>query len=374
VALANPGRIIGIFIRDVTTPANQGFFDSSMGPLSGDRRKIGKKNSRSRSDDSQNSATVDIQDLPGSRPPLPKRIVTEVKPQQSSGPAMGTLIDFSEEPEEMVHEPHKRVIPRSMSDFDHIDRPTIRTVISDDGLSQETRSRAPPIRPSKPLALRSSQTDSSKPKPSKYSSSSPPPPPPKPRRLASQTDSISSPDAHPLSQTQNTSDLPSNEGYLSSARQKVSSAYNALPAASSYIPGRSHSPSAKADAPPPPPRRNAKVSTAPKKVISWRNEKSTDTSEDDGYSSESLNNAGTNQPVNKKVELWKRRYAKAKSVLEKEGVELRTWRVGGDVCLDAVQLVERNLRELGVEGYGSKGKLGEGGGEIKVKDIKREGR
>ncbi|KAK4547857.1 hypothetical protein LTR36_010576 [Oleoguttula mirabilis] len=32
VALANPNRVLGIFIRDVTTPVKTGYFDSSMGP------------------------------------------------------------------------------------------------------------------------------------------------------------------------------------------------------------------------------------------------------------------------------------------------------------------------------------------------------
>jgi phosphatidate phosphatase APP1 len=39
VVLANPGKVLAIFIRDVTTPENHGFFDSAMGPLSGDRSR-----------------------------------------------------------------------------------------------------------------------------------------------------------------------------------------------------------------------------------------------------------------------------------------------------------------------------------------------
>jgi len=61
--------------------------------------------------------------------------------------------------------------------------------------------------------------------------------------------------------------------------------------------------------------------------------------------------------------------------LDANGIELRSWRVGGDVCLEAVRLVEKNMREMGVEGFGEKGrgkgKTGEGGGEMKVKDLKR---
>jgi hypothetical protein len=56
-------------------------------------------------------------------------------------------------------------------------------------------------------------------------------------------------------------------------------------------------------------------------------------------------------------------------------VTLRAWRTGGDVCIEAVQMVEKTMRQMGVEGYGSngtgKGKTGQGGGEVKVKDLKR---
>jgi hypothetical protein len=53
-------------------------------------------------------------------------------------------------------------------------------------------------------------------------------------------------------------------------------------------------------------------------------------------------------------------------------VALRSWRVGSDVCLEAIQLVEKTLKEMNAEGYGhGKGKTGQGGGEMKVKDMKR---
>ena len=35
IVLSNPGRILAIFIRDVTTAPNQSLLDPSMGPLSG---------------------------------------------------------------------------------------------------------------------------------------------------------------------------------------------------------------------------------------------------------------------------------------------------------------------------------------------------
>jgi len=45
--------------------------------------------------------------------------------------------------------------------------------------------------------------------------------------------------------------------------------------------------------------------------------------------------------------------ARAKETFEKEGVMLRTWRVGTDVMDDAVKLVERAMRE---EEQGEKGR------------------
>ncbi len=58
----------------------------------------------------------------------------------------------------------------------------------------------------------------------------------------------------------------------------------------------------------------------------------------------------------KKEELWLQRWARAKRILEREGVVLRSWRVGGDVMGEAVGLVERALKEEGGKGGSSEGK------------------
>jgi hypothetical protein len=49
--------------------------------------------------------------------------------------------------------------------------------------------------------------------------------------------------------------------------------------------------------------------------------------------------------LNKKVELWKRRWDRAKTILEREGVMLKSWRVGADVMSDAIRLVEKAAKE-----------------------------
>ncbi|KAH0038911.1 hypothetical protein KCU80_g5598, partial [Aureobasidium melanogenum] len=50
--------------------------------------------------------------------------------------------------------------------------------------------------------------------------------------------------------------------------------------------------------------------------------------------------------LSKKEELWKRRWAKAKSIMEREGVVLRTWRVGNDVMDVCVETVRQELVEM----------------------------
>ncbi|RKF55240.1 putative actin cytoskeleton organization protein app1 [Erysiphe neolycopersici] len=51
-------------------------------------------------------------------------------------------------------------------------------------------------------------------------------------------------------------------------------------------------------------------------------------------------------PVNKKLEIWRRRWKKAEQVLSSQGVKLRSWRVGGDVYLETIRNIEEKLLEL----------------------------
>lgn len=339
VVLANPGKVVAIFIRDVTTPENQGFFDSAMGPLSGDRWRGETRAlpAKINAGDGRKLRNSNVSNAPEHRPVLPPRAPSEVTSQTSDGPVMGKLIDFDEEPAESVHESHRRVIPRSASN---------------DALESARRksapgpsSRAPPPRPSKPMALRGTSTTGA----SLESPSDPkktPPPPPKPRRSTPRTNTS------PLLQEQNTTDIK--EGYVSSARNKVSAAYNALPEVRSYIPGYSTpsqdlNPRSSETAPPLPARRSTATTLGGTitKRMSWN---STDSEDDSPYRPRNAS------PANKKLDLWKRRWKRAKDILDSKGVALRSWRVGSDICLEAVQIVEKNLREMGVEGYGVKGK------------------
>ncbi|KAH6681845.1 hypothetical protein B0J14DRAFT_623637 [Halenospora varia] len=359
IVLANPGKIIAIFIRDVTTPENQGFFDSSMGPLSGDRRRSREPVSRVQSSDSRKSQSPIASDIPERRPKLPPRVASEAVLQTSSGPAMGRLIDFNDEPEEKsVHESHHRVMPRSASDFESLEIPRRKSAPDGSG-------KKPPPRPAKPVALRGTSTAGTDLENLANKKKTPPPPPP-PRRGTTATNNNNY-YSHPLSQSQSTADLnAANQGYVASARQKVSAAYNALPEVRSYMPSySSDTPDSSDKSAPPLPRRvpTGTIQGNITKPLSWNDPDSSD---------DELTRPNPNAPINKKLDLWKRRWKHAQNILGPKGVALRSWRTGSDVCLEAVQLVEKTMREMGVEGYGKgSGKTGDGGGEAKVKDLKR---
>jgi hypothetical protein len=60
-------------------------------------------------------------------------------------------------------------------------------------------------------------------------------------------------------------------------------------------------------------------------------------------------------PLSKKLDLWRRRLQRAHETLDRQGVVLYTWRRGGDVIEEAVGLVRKTMKEMGVEeGVGEK--------------------
>ncbi|GAM87776.1 hypothetical protein ANO11243_058040 [Dothideomycetidae sp. 11243] len=52
------------------------------------------------------------------------------------------------------------------------------------------------------------------------------------------------------------------------------------------------------------------------------------------------------QPVNKREEMWKRRWRRAKDIMDRHGVMLRTWRVGSDVMEECVRVVDKELEHM----------------------------
>jgi phosphatidate phosphatase APP1 len=341
VVLSNPGRVLAIFIRDVTTAPNQSFFDPSMGPLSGggSRSPFGGQTTKTTSNGT--SASRSPMQRGDNRPPLPTRPFTErpiQNAQQLSGPRMGMLIDFDDESDYSMPPSPLRTASSDLAEH----RPAAPT------------KRPPPTRPSKPIALRSVSSESSitlassKAPPSTRKS---PVPPPKPRKYSVSQDANQTAERSPLVKIQNASPSGSRasseerRSYRSVVKDKVASAYGALPSPTAYWHGTSsnassprkddrsrsiaHTPLENA-APPVPPRKN--VTSYPMAAAQYATSRL-------GFSGEEEASAAS--PLNKKEELWKRRWTRAKEVLDEKGVMLRAWRVGYDVMDEAVRLVEK---------------------------------
>lgn len=297
--LENPGRVTAVFIRDVTTSEHGGFFDPSVGPISGGRssssssdtgrRASGAQASRNRpseehdpelkaaiaaslremdEDEQKRSRSMFSQvdrDHPETRPTLPDR-----KTLANPSRPVENLIDLSsdDEPEQRPSIRHANTDTQSATQAP-------RTTAAS---TTNTRSAPPP--PRKPIGLRSMSGDSISSTPSSPSSSRPPAPP-KPRRLSN---SVNHPS--PLSQQTSTTRAPppiarkpsfsgsttsqSEQSYAGMARDKLWSAYNSLPALRSQDGASSQRTSTSSDSstekrgppPPVPPRRRDGAASA----------------------------------------------------------------------------------------------------------------
>ncbi|MCJ1333061.1 hypothetical protein MMC10_009755 [Thelotrema lepadinum] len=161
------------------------------------------------------------------------------------------------------------------------------------------KSQRPP-RPAKPLALRSNSGEMKV-----------QPPVPPPRR------------------TQNTIDPQG-------LRRSIPTAYHNLPSAAEYddteerMSNRLREARLK-DPPPLPPRRG--LSSYPIAAAQYASSRL--------WTDGSASRSSSPGPVNKREELWKRRFARAKESLEGTGVILKTWRIGSDVEQEAIKLVQK---------------------------------
>lgn len=300
--LENPGRVLAVFIRDVTTESS-GFFDPSIGSMPGDRSSSSsqrgsgsgrgsassKVQTSSEEDDPELRAAIEAslrdieeddrkrsksmfpqidEDNPALRPILPPRRSQPTPPPPAP---VQNLIDLSSDDEQ----PSNLALRRVNSDT------TARTNHHRTSVSSVSSSRTAPPPPRKPVALRSTSGDSNAltPSPSKA------PPPPKPRRpsstvhqsspLSQQTTASTSTSTKaapqpPLASKPNLQLSQSQQTYTGMARDKLASVYNHLPSASSYLYSQNNNDTAtsntgdltqtpegtkKAPPPPPPPRR-----------------------------------------------------------------------------------------------------------------------
>lgn len=393
-ALEFPGRILGIFIRDVTTPNNKGFFDPSLGPLSGGI--TARSTPKHRSTDSLVSAKPlsrpeDIRDdedelraaiaasLEGMeeetartrrsifaaqppaesfpvgdgkemRPQLPPRRPTDPPAPQASV-IEGNLIDFSDDEAAPTLplrplEPHKHARPapgRTQTELP----------------ARKVTSPPPPL-PAKPSQFRV-------PLPVSHGTGGTKPPPPKPRKpsttvntmvpspLSQSSPLVGSPPSVPVP--------PPKQTYGAAAKKKINAAYNVLPSLGgspakpirpeassadediiqSSHPNRSATAKSLDDSaftrerPPPPPRRN--LSSYPVAAAQYATNRLSGTWGSDA------GNEGYGPVLNKKEEMWKRRWARAKDLMEQKGVVLRAWRVGSDVEDVCLALVRQAMKE-----------------------------
>ncbi|EEA18723.1 hypothetical protein TMatcc_010736 [Talaromyces marneffei ATCC 18224] len=332
----NPGKILGVFIRDVTTTEKKEFFDQSFAA----QRWSGYS--------TPSSEPVE------KKPPLPPR-----KPSYAHTINNGDLMTFED---------------NSFGDdvMEPADKPT---------------AKGPPIKPSKPLGLRTAATmpiqniensaDTIRRKPA-------PPLPNKPLNLAS-TSSDSEKKPPPLPQRK-----PANETYTEAVKNIAMEVYNNLPSTkdtlgslshlsfkhdtSSTPPDTSKSLSKRGTPPPVPPTRRGAASTnasnaddrkpinntpppaPPSRLPSRQNTFSSFTSTATTRPNTANNNAINSSayydypeppaPVlNKREELWKRRWERARQILSDYGVLLGSWRVGSDVQDITVWLVENAMKK-----------------------------
>ena len=341
LAVANPGRILAVFIRDVTTPEQVGYFDGHPGaapPGAGRRSRHGSTRIKFEERPERPPAGGES---PTMRPALPPRVATE--PARPAAPMMGTLIDFSDEPEPMDS--------RETWGLDQaLENPRLATGPSNLDLLSK---KAPPPRPSKPLALRSSPSQTGlgisgnvdESSGGGDSGSALPPTNPRVRAAANQ---------HPLAQMQNSSD------------QTLGSSHS-LPKANDtptvvLRPGASGL--GNEDRPPPPPlprRRNTPSSLlklSPRLLAHRRTNSNSDDLGDlevlpgSAYPGQAPGSPptpplpGTTSPINKKVDLWRRRLARAHEVLDQQGIALYTWRRGEDVLQEAEGIVKATMEEI----------------------------
>ncbi|KAE9971744.1 hypothetical protein BLS_004322 [Venturia inaequalis] len=370
----NPGRVLGIFIRDVTTPVHQGFFDHGMGHLAGNRSETSLHGGNSGSRFQQERSRVEeeeeedpdlkaaieaslksVEEEDRRRPSLPPRKPTEEK-----------LIDFSDEEREPAKPQTDSQFPQKKID------------------SSTSAKRTPPI-PRKPNTLRTATSQSLE---QQGEVKRKPPPPPPSRRsttssmpLSSQTTKCPPPvprASKPPATGQPPKVNPEDETYGQFAREKFASAYAHLPNAPwsstqdaapasndkegvvGAVSGKVEKTMNEEVVPPSLPKRtitsypaaaaafaSTRVSNAWQAYNSGASQPGTPGSgRTMSYNGQMGAGVGQAQaPVNKRLDMWRSRWERAEGYCRHKGVVLMTWRVGSDVLEESRRLVEKAERE-----------------------------
>lgn len=389
--LENPGRVVAVFIRDVTTTDNPGFFDPSTGPTSGSRSTSpppvqaaggdnsaasSKARSFSEEHDPELKAAIaaSLRDMDAENDKRPRSLFPELDhdrqpklPERKSSAQRSApnLIDLS-------------------SDDDVDESPALRRFNSEIRADNEKHSSsvvsnamksAPPL-PKKPIALRSPTSESA---PFKPPPSGAKPQPPKPRvsSTAVNTSGPPKPPVGPKPTMTHQSPVPEDQQtYAGMARDKLWSVYNNLPALRSTEAPSSNASTLEVSGvrkgpPPPPPRRgnrdtaaNAASYVGSKASSAWQHAPSIPyharPQTTSSQTSQPFSTAAPRQAINrtstgstlagpggdqqqygtKKEILWRQRWAHAEHVLGEQGVVLRSWRAGSDIMDEAVSIIQ----------------------------------
>lgn len=350
IALANPGRILGIFIRDVTTPNPKKFFEKSF-----DHWKTPPHRSRT-------TGHLDTSNAIPPRPALPPR-----RPREQPDAAEVKSVDNADLIDLQDYEIQKKV-PEKPANL-----------------------RAPPAKPAKPSTLRTVSTSDGQGDSARQESIARKPVPPVPPRRQKPAPSA---EVKSTEQEESSQSTPMGS-YITPVKNAVSTVSNAIPAATEYLPipssitGSQPAEGKKQPPPVPPPRRTNTGASTPN---SYANNNTPTVQKPQSYpaaavtaagsaassalnyasnwvpspanalrstaSSTSLGRTNTSSPLggpidqeddpgsgystpqtplpNKREELWRRRWERADQILTQQGVVLGSWRVGQDaqdVCM-----------------------------------------
>ncbi|RDW89797.1 phosphatidate phosphatase App1 family protein [Aspergillus mulundensis] len=332
LVMTNPGRIIGVFIRDVTTPERTTFFEKSVNHL---------ENTPNRP--SSIPELADHSDSAPNRPTLPPR-----PPRTSSAPAVeansavtGDLIDLSEEPEKPVNTRTPPSVPSKPSSLRSVTntadlppreaikrKPVPPLPRRSAGNLQTSGETGPPRRPSLGDVSDSSVNRGRPPTHNRIAGlqefggdgagiSKPAPPPPPPRRTNTGASQMSMSSNRPISERQ-----PRFSGSTPSSRSSSPGRPSAFPGG----PGTLRSPASN--------------------ISLGRSSTSNPDSPTPSRTSSMNSAAPPRAPLpNKREELWRRRWERASGILADKGVVLGSWRVGKDVQDVSLWLVKEAMKE-----------------------------
>jgi len=319
VVLEHPGRVLGIFIRDVTTTPKRGFFDSAMGPLADSSSASSRCQPHSDEEDDADMKAA---------------IAASLREFEKTGGAAEQRPNLPPPPKE----------EEDLIDLNWEDPPakaeTARSSQAGSATSTtqpQARRKQPPPRPRKPSSAvqtnisslsNPTSTNTIKSTPSTTTTSNTPDNPIQPPTDSSTTNPTrereprpSLPTRRPLS-SYPTSAATTAARYASSIYSSASSVYH-----QSYT-------------------NNSAASTAASNLTGSAQRSSGLVNQMAAMDAATFGGAADvlGLPVSKKEEMWKRRWARAKGIMDDKGVVLRTWRVGGDVSAETLRLVEETER------------------------------